>query len=42
MKSGDYFYNAALWASESGLTDGGSFNGGAPCTRAAVVILNYN
>ncbi len=37
VKSSDYFYNAALWACENGLTDGDSFNGGTPCTRAAVV-----
>lgn len=38
VKSGDYFYNAALWAGENGLTgNSGGFNGGTPCTRAAVV-----
>ena len=38
VKSGDYFYNAALWAGENSLTgNSGSFNGGTPCTRAAVV-----
>ncbi len=37
VKSSDYFYNAALWARENGLTGDGSFNGGTPCTRAAVV-----
>ena len=30
----DFYYQAALWAHESGLVEGSSFNGSAPCTRA--------
>lgn len=37
VSSGDYFYQAALWAAEKGLVSGPSFQGGAPCTRAMTV-----
>ena len=34
---GSYYEKAALWASEKGLVSGETFNGGSPCTRAAVM-----
>ena len=37
VKTEDYYYKAALWAQEKGLVSGTSFNGNAPCTRAATV-----
>ena len=42
VKSGDYFYNAVLWAVEKGITQGTSattFSPNAPCTRAHVVTF---
>ena len=32
-----YYGKAAVWASEKGLVSGETFNGGSPCTRAAVM-----
>ena len=37
VKTGDYYYKAALWAYEKGLVSGSQFNGTAPCTRSMVV-----
>lgn len=37
IKENDYFYKAALWASEKGLVSGSTFRGNAPCTRSATV-----
>lgn len=37
VQPGDYFYNAALWAYEKGLTGGTSFGSDVSCTRAAAV-----
>lgn len=37
IKENDYFYKAALWASEKGLVSGSTFGGNAPCTRSATV-----
>ncbi len=33
----DYFYDAAVWASEKGMVAGAEFNGSKPCTRAEAV-----
>lgn len=37
IKESDYFYKAALWASEKRLISGSTFGGNTPCTRAMVV-----
>ena len=39
VKPTDYYYEAARWAAEKGITDiaGVNFNPGTPCTRAAAV-----
>ena len=37
VKSSDYFYKAAVWATEKGLVSGNKFNGATPCTRSATV-----
>lgn len=37
VSESDYYYKPALWAYESGLISGTSFNGGTPCTRSMVV-----
>lgn len=37
IKETDYFYKAALWASEKGLISGSTFGGNTPCTRADTV-----
>lgn len=37
IKETDYFYKAALWASEKSLVSGTVFNGNTPCTRSATV-----
>ena len=34
---GSFCYEAALWAAKEGLVSGSTFNGNAPCTRAATV-----
>ena len=38
VKSGDYFYDAALWAFEKGVVSGETFNGNTPCTRAIAAM----
>lgn len=42
ISSNDYYYNAALWASEKGLVSGSAFNGNTPCTRAATMTYLWN
>lgn len=37
VKSSDYFYKPALWASQNGLVLGSALGGSSPCTRAATV-----
>ena len=42
VKTGDYFYDAVLWAVEKGITNGTSaemFSPEAPCTRAQIVTF---
>jgi len=39
VKTSDFFYDAALWAYEKGLADGGTFNGNAPCTRGEALEI---
>lgn len=39
VNSGDFYYNAALWAYQNGLVTGTWFNGAEPCTRASTVIF---
>jgi|GEM_PF-2965672 len=34
VNSGDYFYDAAVWAFEKGMVSGENFSGNTPCTRA--------
>ena len=44
VKTGDYFYDAVLWAVEKGITNGTSaetFSPEAPCTRAQIVTFLY-
>lgn len=38
VSESDYYYNAALWASENGMVDGKVFGADTPCTRASTVI----
>lgn len=37
INSSDYYYKAALWASEKGMVSGSMFNPTIPCTRASTV-----
>lgn len=37
VSTGDYFYQAALWAYQNGMVSGTVFEGTTPCTRAATV-----
>ena len=37
-----YYYQAALWAYENGLVDGGTFSAAEPCTRAMVVTYLWS
>lgn len=39
MQKSDYYYDAALWATEQGILGGNRFAGDTPCTRAMTV--NY-
>ena len=44
VKEGDYWYNAAMWALENGITNGTSeymFGSTAPCNRAQAVSFLY-
>ena len=38
VKADDYYYDAAVWASEKGMATGSLFEGNTPCTRASTVI----
>ena len=38
VKSSDYFYDAALWASNKGMVSGTTFAPNTPCTRSATVV----
>ena len=37
LKGDDYYYEAALWASETGMVTGKTFDGATPCTRSSTV-----
>ena len=44
VRSGDYFYEAVLWAAENGIISGmdtDTFAPDAPCTRAQAVVIAY-
>jgi hypothetical protein len=44
VKTGDFYYEAVLWALENGITNGISateFGAGNPCNRAQVVTFLY-
>lgn len=38
VSSSDYYYNAAVWASEKGMVTGKKFEADTPCTRSATVM----
>ena len=38
VKADDYYYDAAIWASEKGMVTGNQFNGNTPCTRSSTVV----
>lgn len=38
VKSSDYYYDAAVWASQKGMVAGDKFEGNTPCTRASTVM----
>ena len=38
VKETDYYYDAALWASEKGMVTGTKFEADTPCTRSATVM----
>ena len=37
VKESDYYYDAAIWASEKGMVSGSTFDANTPCTRASTV-----
>ena len=37
----DYYYNAAVWASEKGMVTGSKFNADTPCTRSSTVMYMW-
>ena len=39
VKTSDYFYDAALWASSNGMVTGTTFAPDTPCTRAETVVF---
>ena len=44
VASGDYFYEAVLWAAENGIVSGvdaKTFSPDAPCTRAQAAVIAY-
>ena len=41
VKSGDYFYDAALWAAEKGMVSDVALNGNAACTRSMAVTYMW-
>ena len=38
VTSNDYYYDAAIWAYQKGMVEGGVFEGSTPCTRASTVV----
>ena len=38
VSTDDYYYDAAVWASEKGMVTGTAFEGNTPCTRASTVM----
>lgn len=38
VKSTDYYFDAAVWASEKGMIKGSVFEGNTPCTRSSTVM----
>lgn len=38
VSESDYYYDAAIWASEKGMVTGTKFEGDTPCTRSATVM----
>ncbi len=41
VNTGDYYYNAAVWASEQGMVSGNTFSANTPCTRASTVMYMW-
>lgn len=41
VKSTDYYYDAAVWASEKGMVAGTKFEADTPCTRASTVTYMW-
>ncbi len=41
ISASDYFYDAAIWASENGMVTGSKFEGNTPCTRASTVTYMW-
>ncbi len=41
VSESDYYYNAAVWASEKGMVSGSSFDADTPCTRASTVTYMW-
>lgn len=37
VNSGDYYYDAAVWANDKGMVNGDTFDGDTPCTRSMTV-----
>ncbi len=38
VSSGHYYYDAAVWAYQNGMVNGGKFSATAPCTRSSTVM----
>ena len=41
MSASDYYYGAALWASQKGMVTGSKFAADTPCTRASTVTYMW-
>ncbi len=41
VSESDYFYDAAVWASEKGMVTGKTFGGDTPCTRSSTVTYMW-
>lgn len=41
VKASDYYYDAAVWASEKGMVSGNTFAGDTPCTRSSTVVYMW-
>ena len=41
VKTSDYYYDAAVWASKNGMVAGKKFEGNTPCTRASTVMYMW-